>query len=148
MIKRIILTVALTVTTSVAFSQDNSEYTKTLSQMMIKNGSQETFNVMLDQMTAMMKQQKPEVPELAWADLNDDLAVEAIKELTVLMSPVYQKHLSLEDLKGIIAFYNTPIGKKFAKKTPLITNESMQVTQQWGMQLMGKIQQKLKDKGY
>ena len=103
---------------------------------------------MLGQMTAMMKQQKPEVPELAWADLNDDLAVDALKELTVLMSPVYQKHLTLEDLKGIIAFYNTPIGKKFAKKTPLITNESMQVTQQWGMKLMGKIQQKLKDKGY
>ena len=148
MIKRIILTVALTVITSVTFSQSDSEYTNTLSQMMIKSGSQETFNVMLGQMTAMMKQQKPEVPELAWADLNDDLAVDALKELTVLMSPVYQKHLTLEDLKGIIAFYNTPIGKKFAKKTPLITNESMQVTQQWGMKLMGKIQQKLKDKGY
>lgn len=132
---------------SFTFAQSNREYTNTLSQMLEKSGSQESFKIVLGQTTAMLQQQKKDVPDNVWEEINDDLSKSALKELTILFSPVYEQYLTLEDLKAVIAFYNTPIGKKFAQKTPLITTQSMQVGQQWAMQLMPKIQGILKEKG-
>ena len=37
--------------------------------------------------------------------------------------------------------YKTPIGKKIAQKTPLITQETMNVSMQWGMEFGNKIQE-------
>ena len=56
--------------------------------------------------------------------------------------------MTLEDLKEIIRFYQTPVGQKFAKSTPLIMQESMQIGQQWGMKLGLEITKKLEEKGY
>ncbi len=67
----------------------------------------------------------------------------SITELVKLLVPTYQKHLSLEDLKGIIAFYESPLGIKYAEKTPFITQESMAIGQQWGMLLGQKIAKKM-----
>lgn len=64
------------------------------------------------------------------------------------MLPIYQKHLTEADLHGIIAFYDTPVGKKFAEKTPLITLESMIAGQEWGLQIGQQVIDKLKNKGY
>jgi hypothetical protein len=48
----------------------------------------------------------------------------------------------------IIEFYQTPVGKKYAEKTPLIMQESMQVGQQWGMKIGQEFQNKLQEQGY
>ena len=36
--------------------------------------------------------------------------------------------------------YKTPVGKKLAEKIPLITQESMQVSMEWGMEIAQKMQ--------
>ncbi|MCX6219801.1 MAG: DUF2059 domain-containing protein [Bacteroidia bacterium] len=58
----------------------------------------------------------------------------------LLLIPVYKKHFTQEEVKAIVAFYETPAGKKLAEKTPMVTMESMQLSQTWAMSLMGKIQ--------
>jgi hypothetical protein len=65
-----------------------------------------------------------------------------------MLAPVYYKHLTLEDLNQIIVFYKTPAGKKMATATPAITQESMQIGQQWGMKIGEKVEDKLREKGY
>lgn len=62
--------------------------------------------------------------------------------------PIYQKHLTEADLLKVIAFYDTPTGKKFSEKTPFITQEAMIVGQQWGKQMAERVLSKLKEKGY
>lgn len=69
-------------------------------------------------------------------------------QLINMILPVYQKHLTEADLKGIIAFYETPVGKKYAEKTLLITQESMLAGQEWGKKIGEKVTDKLRDKGY
>ena len=63
-----------------------------------------------------------------------------VAELNKQLIPIYKKHFTQEDVKAIIAFYETPAGKKLAEQTPQITVESMQFTQTWGMGLFSKIQ--------
>ena len=65
-----------------------------------------------------------------------------------MLAPVYIKYMTKEDLEDLIKFYQTPIGQKFSKNTPLIMQESMQIGQQWGMQLGREVAKKLQEKGY
>ena len=39
--------------------------------------------------------------------------------------PVYEKHFTVAELKEVIAFYESPVGKKFVKQTPALMQESV-----------------------
>ncbi|MNL81411.1 hypothetical protein D3C87_2085160 [compost metagenome] len=56
--------------------------------------------------------------------------------------------MSEQDLKELIAFYQSPIGKKLAEKTPFIVADSMQAGQVWGKKLGEDIIKKIQEKGY
>jgi len=145
--KKIILFFAITLMTSgFCFSQDNVVYKTAIKKMMLLSGSENTYKVAINQIITMMKQQKPEVPKEFWDTMTEEMLKSSITDLTDMLTPVYQKHLTLADIQQLIAFYESPIGKKFAEKTPLITQESMQVGQEWGMKIGQKIVEKIKDK--
>lgn len=55
--------------------------------------------------------------------------------LIALVIPVYDKYLSDEEIKGMIQFYSTPLGKKVIEVLPKLTAESEQAGQQWGSQI-------------
>lgn len=78
------------------------------------------------------------------ADFWDEFKKEADPQgLIDLIVTIYDKHLSHEDIKGLIAFYEGPLGQKFTKIMPQIADESMSVGQKWGMELGMKIMAKL-----
>lgn len=147
--KKTIFTITLLVTlTLVSHAQAKDSYAKELKTMLEITGSQEMFITAIDQMTAMYKQQKTEVPETVWNEINSELTDTAMKDIVASLIPVYKKYLTKEDLQGMIAFYKTPLGKKFAENTPEISKESMQIGQQWGMKLNGLINKRIEEKGY
>jgi hypothetical protein len=61
------------------------------------------------------------------------------------MVPIYQKHFTHNDIKAFIAFYESEAGRKLAQKTPVITEEAMQVGQQWGAEMATKIIKKIEN---
>jgi len=116
--------------------------------MMQISGSEAAYKGVVIQMVNMFKQQQPTVPEEFWNEFRTELDKLAFDELVDVVLPVYQKHLTEEDIKGVIAFYKTPAGKKFAEKTPVITQESMLAGQEWGKKVGETVVSKLKEKGY
>ena len=76
-------------------------------------------------------------------DMFDNLPIE---ELLRNMIPVYQKHFTKGDMDAIVAFYSSPVGQKFVKETPAITQESMQASygllQQYMQTTMQKVRQR------
>ena len=144
--KILILSAIICFFSSVSFAQtDSAKYSLAIKKLMIVSGSENTSKVAINQMIGMMKQQKSDVSQ----EFLDNLAAELLKtsmpELLDMMVPIYQKHLTLTDVNELIAFYESPIGKKFAEKTPFIMQESMQVGQQWGMKIGQRIAEKLKN---
>ncbi len=133
---------------SSAFGQGDGSYKVTLKKMLEAAGTEGSFKMAVTQMIGMFKQQKTNVPDSIWTDFEKEFSKTSMDNLTEMLSPVYQKHMTENDLKKIIEFYQTPVGKKYAEKTPLIMQESMQVGQQWGMEMGQKFQEKLKEKGY
>tara|TARA_B100001063_G_C16631780_1_gene486202 strand:+ start:277 stop:687 length:411 start_codon:yes stop_codon:yes gene_type:complete len=131
--KKTILLLSVFFTFFTAQSQ-NETYKEVLLDFMQAQGTLDTFNSTIDQMSEIMGNQieaekiKPFMDEM-FSGLIDALV------------PVYQKHLSIQDLKDGIGMYQTPIGKKIAEKSPQITQETMGVSMEWGMQFSSKIQE-------
>jgi hypothetical protein len=131
--KKIIVILALIVTFFTSHSQ-NESYKDVLLEYMEVQGSLDSFNSSIDQMSQMMGGQIE-------ADKLKPVMNEMFLSLVDALVPVYKNHLSIQDLKDGIEMYKTPIGKKIAQKTPLITQEAMNVSMQWGMEFSSKIQE-------
>ena len=127
-------------------SQDDS-YRETLKVMFTQSGQSETFSNAIDQILEMYKQQFPDIDQTFLAEFREEFSRTSLDDLVDRLVPVYQSYLTQEDLKQIIAFYNTPVGKKFAANTPALTSESMQVGQQWGMEVAEKVLLKMENQG-
>ena len=131
--KKFILFLSIFFTIFTTQSQ-NESYKEVLLDFMEAQGTLDTFNSTIDQMSEIMGNQ---IEEEKIKPLMDEMLSGLIDALV----PVYQKHLSIQDLKDGIGMYQTPIGKKIAEKSPLITQVTMGVSMEWGMQFSSKIQE-------
>jgi hypothetical protein len=131
--KKPIIILALIVTFFTSHSQ-NESYKDVLLEYMEVQGSLDSFNNSIDQMSQMMGGQ---IEANKLKPIMDEMFLSLVDALV----PVYKNHLSIQDLKDGIEMYKTPIGKKIAQKTPLITQEAMNVSMQWGMEFSSKIQE-------
>lgn len=129
------------------FGQTDAEYKKTLKRMFEVSGSEAAYKAAITQMLGMFKQSQ-HVPPNVMAELEQEFLRTSLDELVDMLIPVYQKHMTRADLLQLIQFYETPVGVKFAQKTPLIMQESMQIGQTWGMKIGQEFEKRLKDKGY
>ena len=110
------------------------------------------------QMTNAISQARPDIP----AEAMDIVAQETnavISDAMVakggfidLIIPVYAKHFTNEELDGLIAFYESPVGAKTVRVMPQITREAMQIGEAWGQSLGPTIVERVKirfeEKGY
>lgn len=129
------------------FGQD-TDYAKTLRKMFEVSGTEQTFQAAIKQMFTMYKQQFTEIDTETWVELESEFSDTSLDDLTVMLVPVYEKYMTEADLKELITFYESPVGQKYAKSIPLITQESMQVGQQWGMVIGEKFAKKMEERGY
>ena len=129
--KKIFITLILLISFNSLTSQDN--YKSLLIDYMTAQGQFETFNATIDQMGSMMGVTINESDK-------EEFTKDVMESLIDLLVPVYKKHFSEQDLKDAIEMYKTPIGKKISEKTPIIAQETMQASMQWGMELSQKMQ--------
>lgn len=146
--KKLLVIAILSLICSSSFAQDNAGYTATLKKMLESTGGQGAFQAAIKQMFSMFRQQKNNVPAEIWDSLQAEMEKTSMDDLATLLTPVYQKQLTESDLKKIIEFYDTPIGRKYASAAPTIMQESMQVGQEWGMKIGQQVMQKIAEKGY
>ena len=133
--KKIIITFVLLISFNFAKSQEN--YKSLVVDFMSAQGQFETFNATIDQMASMMA--------LTLDDSEKELLnKEVMGSLVDLLVPIYKNHFTEQDLKEAIELYKTPIGKKISEKTPIIAQETMQASMQWGMELAEKMQKYMK----
>lgn len=146
--KLVLLIPVLLFLTKASAQEVDPAYRATLKQMLEASGAQETFKAAVGQMITMYKQNMTDVPAEVWNEFGDEFLKTSLDDLVTLLAPIYQKHLSKADLEKVIEFYKSPAGKRFAEKSPFITQESMMAGQQWGQQLGEKLIARLKEKGY
>jgi hypothetical protein len=108
-------------------------------------GASERGMQVMNHMVAIYKQSNPGVAHKFWDEFMAEIDSNELVEMIV---PIYDKYLTHDDIKGLIEFFETPVGRKFIQVQPKIMQESMIVGQQWGQQIGQKVTRKLKEQGY
>lgn len=101
------------------------------------------------QMFGLLKASQPQIPERAISVMEREMTalfterINAPGGLTEMVVPIYDRHFTHEDLRGLIAFYETPVGRKAITVLPLVMQESMQAGQRWGQSLGPEIERRI-----
>ncbi|HTO35496.1 MAG: DUF2059 domain-containing protein [Flavobacteriaceae bacterium] len=88
------------------------------------------------QMDVAKKQILGMIPEAKHAEFNKEFDA-TMPSFYDKVAEVYMKEYTHDDLKQMIKFYESPIGKKISAKAGTIYEQSMLVGQEWGMELQG-----------
>lgn len=114
---------------------------QSVKMLMERTGAGNMGVQMMNQMLPALKKMVPNAPEKFWTDVLAEMNADQIVEMII---PVYQKHLTEQDITEINAFYNTSAGKKLIRAQPAIMQESMMLGQKWGQETARKVINKYK----
>lgn len=144
-----LLTIILLIFAIPSLAQDKVEaYDQDVRKLLELTGSTATFNTVIDQMIGNYRQSDLGVPDEFWDQVLKEFKKDPLEELYKMILPIYKRHLTHEEIRGLITFYESEIGKTFIEKMPMIMQESMQAGSEWGQMIAEKITRKLKEEGY
>jgi hypothetical protein len=114
-------------------------------------------NFFIRQMSQAIKASRPDLPAKTYRILGEEINRVIEEQMTAkggfldMVIPIYARHFSHEDIKGLLKFYQTDLGKKTIKIWPLILQESMTLAQDWseslGPLIKNKVNQRFQKEG-
>lgn len=118
--------------------------TEDIRRLMVLTGTagvmERMIGPLMESQEGAMKKMRPDIPEEFWVELNKQLKQEFhVQELVDLLIPIYEKYYTHDDVRQLIAFYESPIGKKSIAVLPQIQAESMAAGREWGRALGERI---------
>lgn len=102
------------------------------------------------QVFQMLKKNRPDIPAHSVDVMNKELLALFSERMAVpgglldQIIPIYDKYFTQSEIKELLAFYQTPIGKKAIAVLPKVVNESMMAGQKWGQSLGPEIDKRVK----
>jgi hypothetical protein len=115
-----------------AHAEISPEKRKEVEKMLRLTGMEKLVTQMEHQMISAFQKQIPDVSEDFWSRFEKKLDV---RELIEKIIPVYDKYYTLEDLKAVNAFYESPAGQKILSTLPQVMQEAVKIGQEWGEQI-------------
>ncbi len=100
-------------------------------KLLALTGTVKMVDMMKKQMFAAFRQRAGMLPAEFWDRMDKDMDSQQLVEK---LMPIYDKYYSLDDLKAVNAFYQTPAGQHLLQSQPLILKDSMAIGQEWGRQ--------------
>lgn len=125
---------------SFAVKAQADSFDSDIMKMQQVNGSAASTNALFPRIVAQLRQSKPDLSDAQLAAMKLEVFDAEVSALNEQLIPLFKKYYTQPEVKEIIAFYETPVGKKLAETTPKMMMEQMQLSQTWAMGLMGKIQ--------
>lgn len=119
-------------------TQDD-EYKATLKKIMTISGASATTDNILPQLIAMTKNSGLQKDEAYWKDFSDKWLGKIQDKVMEIYIPIYKRYLTLDDLKKVVAFYESAVGKKLGKTAPIIMTEGMPMIQQLSMEMVKEL---------
>jgi hypothetical protein len=114
---------------------DNAAKEKKVRKLLELNGSTDLANSQFEEMCKKFSE-NPQIPQ-GFEKKFRELAKPS--DLIEIIVPVYMKHLDDELLDGLVEFFGSPNGKKFASVQPGIMKDSQQAGMKWGTKMALKV---------
>jgi len=124
--KKLILTIALVCVAQIGMAQDEA-FKKDIMKV-----------IEMSETGAQIKMGKEQILKMVPADKQAAFVVEFDATLPALyekMVKIYSETYTKEDIKAMIAFYDSPVGKKMQSKSAEIAEKSQAAGQEWGQGL-------------
>ena len=126
----------LCVTFSPVFSEGASEKEKDIKKLLQASGILDQLSYMQDTLmnsvSIMVSGSFPKVPDAFWGEFNKLIGRKEMDELVERVIPVYDKHMSHQTVKKLIAMFETPFWNDWKKKMPIISREAGLIGSEWG----------------
>ena len=127
-LKKVILSIALVLIAQLSVAQDAKLKADVLKLISI-SGSDGAMKVAKLQFLNM-------IPEAKKEDFSKEFDA-SLPSLHDKMADIYMQIYTPEDIKGMITFYESPVGKKMSEKSGELAQKTMQAGQEWSKELMG-----------
>jgi uncharacterized protein len=114
-----------------------------------KRIGQQNTQRMLERMLEQLRRNQPSLPDRAIQAVRQEL--EAFVEekffadggLLDQQAPIYHEHFTHEEIRQLIGFYASPIGRKLAQEQPAISVEMMKFTESSVAQLLPQLHSRI-----
>ena len=126
--KKFIITFALVLIAQVGFSQDDA-FKKDVMKVIEMSGSTNAMKAAKDQILKMVPQEKQ-----AAFILEFDATMPSLYDK---MAIIYMETYTKEDIKAMLAYYESPVGKKINEKAGEIMEKTKTAGKEWGEELQG-----------
>jgi hypothetical protein len=115
---------------------------KDIRQLLEVTGTREMAMQMTTHMVASFRESMPDIPDAIWtmyiAEMDPD-------ELVTLCIPAYESNFSHEEIRQLLQFYQSSLGKLLLEKQPMIMQECMNAGEQWGKLLNERVSANIKE---
>jgi hypothetical protein len=123
--KKLLLTLVVLFAAQLTFAQD--AFKQDVIKYLNASGQRKTFELLVGD---LVKQ----VPAEKQADFKKELNT-SLDDLISKMADVYMTEFTHDDIKAIMKFYDSPIGKKLTEKAEVLYEKGNAVGEEWGMGL-------------
>lgn len=139
------LTVALALPARAADQALDPQKEKDIRVLIELSGAAKRSQQMFDAVVGQLQKLHPEIPQEFWAGIAKEADFEGF--ITQIV-PIYANHFSNDEIKELIKFYESPVGRKLVHEFPAVIQESAQVDQKWAYDLNAKVARRMTEKGY
>jgi uncharacterized protein len=129
--KNFIVTIAVVLVSQFGMAQD--AFKQDVLKVLIATGSAAQMELAKDQVMGSITEDKKD-------DFSKDFDA-LLPSLYDKMAKVYMEIYTHEEVKQILKFYDSPVGKKMTAKSSELTQKNMDVAQEWGLELQGIMMQ-------
>jgi len=152
--KAVFIALAVTVGASLARADElTPEKRDDIKQLIVSTGGTrlgiQFATVVTQGMAKTLKAMRPDIPERVFVVMNQEMIglfeekMNAPGGLVDRIVPVYAKHFTHQEIRDLVAFYQTDTGRKAMQVLPQIVAESMTLGQEWGRSLSPEINQRV-----
>lgn len=133
---------------TVALAQKNKESDakeakqQDILRLLSLNGTTAYGSKVFDEQVNAIKSSYPELSEGFWKQIMKDISP---LNMAIKAIPAYDKRYSASEIKDLIKFYESPLGKKYASNGGDINSEVMSVWKNWGAEFGKTIGERLKE---
>lgn len=128
-------------------ANNQEEKINNIKELMAITGEEKLSQQIRTQLINGMRSQVPQVPQEFWNTLAEEMDSDSDKMKNQIIA-IYSKYFTNEDIKELIAFYKTPLGRKVTNVLPQVTRESGEVGQRYGIAAGKRALQRLEAEGY
>ncbi|MDZ8052599.1 MAG: DUF2059 domain-containing protein [Aulosira sp. ZfuVER01] len=132
-------------TTAPATNTQDPDKINNIKKLLEITGTKTLSRQIINQMLVALKGEYPQVPQKFWDTFVAELKPE---DMTNEFIPIYSKYFTNDEIKQIIAFYQTPIGQKTLTVLPQLSRESAAIGIRYGKEAAARAIKKLEAEGY